>query len=217
MKKVILSLLFVAAGLTAFADPSARVRISYDGSNTTIRQDADKVSMEAFGTPSIAILVSGTKYAQWQDTDIEGLALEFTPAAENVSFEFSYVIGDLYLVDKTANKRHKIVAGEPYAFTVAASEVGTANANRFYISKVAGKDICYKYEALEISDYNGWNLTVTEKGQASPTINVPIESDYFKQSLADKTAGYYVVKLSKSGEDDIEYIISVKPAVSIVP
>ena len=217
MKKIILSLLFVAAGLTAFADPSARVRIAYDGSNVTIRQDADKVSMEAFGTPSIAILVSGTKYAQWQDTDIEGLALEFTPAAENVSFEFSYVIGDLYLVDKTANKRHKIVAGEPYAFTVAASEVGTANANRFYISKVAGKDICYKYEALEISDYNGWNLTVTEKGQASPTINVPIESDYFKQSLADKTAGYYVVKLSKSGEDDIEYIISVKPVVSIVP
>jgi hypothetical protein len=215
MKKVILSLLFVAAGLTAFADPSARVRISYDGSNTTIRQDADKVSMEAFGTPSIAVLVSGTKYAQWQDTNIEGLALQFTPAAENVSFAFSYVIGDLYLVDNGASPvvRKKIVSGETYDFTVAASEVGTANATRFYISKVAGKEICYKYEALEISDYNGWNLTVTEKGKTAPTINVPIESDYFKQSLADKTAGYYVVKLSKSGETDIEYIISVKPTV----
>ena len=221
MKKILISMMLIAGITTAFAaDVTTRAKITLGSSSITVRESADLSDAEEsgydaplFGTSAITVSASGKDWVEWGTNNLEGVKIAFTPAAENVSFAFSNVKGDLYLVDKTANKRHKIVAGEPYAFTVAASEVGTANANRFYISKIAGKDICYKYEALEISDYNGWNLTVTEKGQASPTINVPIESDYFKQSLADKNAGYYVVKLSKSGEDDIEYIISVKPTV----
>jgi hypothetical protein len=217
MKKVILSLLFVAAGLTAFADPSARVRIAYDGSNVTIRQDADKVSMEAFGTPSIAILVSGTKYAQWQDTNIEGLALEFTPAAESVSFEFSYVIGDLYLVDKQANSRTKIVAGATYDFTVEASQVGVAQANRFAISKIAGPEFCFNYNKLQLTKYDGATVEVFADGAATAALTQVVAGDaQFDIDLSTLASGKYKVVVSGIATPE-EYIIDVKPAVTVVP
>lgn len=205
MKKVILSLLFVAAGLTAFADPSARVRIAYDGSNVTIRQDADKVSMEAFGTPSIAILVSGTKYAQWQDTNIEGLALEFTPAAENVSFAFSYVIGDLYLVDAKDNSRTKIVDGATYDFTVETAEVGNANAARFKISKVGEPKPIFNNDKLTILGFAGKKVKVDDAKGGVVVAEKTLASDNEEINLSDKSAGRYVVTL-----DGKEYQIDVK-------
>jgi hypothetical protein len=167
--------------------------------------------MEAFGTPSITIKVSGTNYAQWKATDIEGLALEFTPAAENVSFAFSNVIGDLYLVDAANNSKTQIVDGQTYDFTVATTEVGTANATRFSISKVAPvvPEFCFKYEKLTVNGHAGKTLKISKDG--TDVVAEFTLGDTYEYDFKAEAAGRYVVTFGGK-----EYQIDVKPVVNEV-
>jgi hypothetical protein len=210
MKKIFLSLLLIAAGLTAFAAPSARVKIAINTSSVTVRQDATSEVFEAFGNPAIVINVAGVKYSQWQGADVEGLAIDYLPKAESFNLTFSNVIGDLYLVDKQANSRTKIVDGGTYPVTATAAEVaaGAYISNRFAISKIAGPEFCFNYNKLTVKGYVDKTLKVMKGADVVVAEKKLSDNEEFDLSAQ---SGRLVVTL-----DGKEYQIDANPAVTEV-
>ena len=216
MKKILISMMLVAGIATAYAaDVTTRAKITLGSSAITVRESADLSDAEdsgydavVYGSTNIAVIANSKKWAEWGTNDLEGVVIEFTPAAENVSFAFSNVKGDLYLVDKQDNSRTKIVAGATYDFTVEASQVGVAQANRFAISKIAGPEICFNYNKLTVKGYAGKTLKVMKGADvvvAEKTLSDNEEFDLSAQS------GRLVVTL-----DGKEYQIDANPAVTEV-
>jgi len=216
MKKVILSLLFIAAGMTAFADPSARVKISLGTTSATVREDVTEEKFEAFGSPVIVLNIGGTRYSQVKLNDIEGLALDYLPKAESFNFTFANVIGDLYLVDLVNGTRTAIVDGGTYPVTATAAEVaaGAYISGRYAISKIEKQNLCFNYNKLQLTLYKGEKVEIYEAGATTPTISKDVTSDVFEIDLSDKTKGMYKVKLVNANK---EYFIDVKPDVTVVP
>ena len=207
MKKIIFSLVLLAAGMTAFADPSARVKIAINTSSVTVREDVTPEVFEAFGNPAIVINVGGTRYAQWQGADVEGLAIEYMPKAESFNLTFSSVIGDLYLYDKVANTRTKIVDGATYAVTATAEEVAAKAyiAGRFAISKIAEPKPIFNNDQLTILGFAGKKVKVAKADGTIVEAEKTLASDNEVIDLSAQAAGRYVMTL-----DGKDYQIDVK-------
>lgn len=151
MKKIILSLLVVAASLNVFAaiDYTAKAKIKVT-SSTEIFDQVTIASSASFSSTAnkycvvkqmenleVAIYaeLSGAKYGTLALNDLEGAALAVkTDEGTNYTVSFSNVSGEtLYLVDAVANKYTEITEGGSYAFT---AEANQTIADRFSITKV---------------------------------------------------------------------------------
>jgi len=214
MKKIIISMMLLVAGMTTVfaADATIRAKVTMGAYDLVVREGADwsaafdnGVDAYAYGAGGVVVSASGSRYESFATNDLEGAAIEFTPAAENVSFAFSYVIGDLYLVDKQANSRTKIVDGATYDFTVEASQVGVAQANRFALSKIGKPGPIFNNDKLTILGFAGKKVKVDDAKGGVVVAEKTLASDNEEINLSDKSAGRYVVTL-----DGKEYQIDVK-------
>ena len=149
MKKIILSLLVVAASMNVFAaiDYTAKAKIKVT-SSTEVFDQVTVASSEAFSTTAnkycavkqmenlevaIYAVLNNTKYGTLALKDLEGAALALkTDEGTNYTINFSGVIGTLYLIDAVANKNILITEGGSYAFT---AEANQTIADRFSIAK----------------------------------------------------------------------------------
>ena len=219
MKKSILTMALLVAGLTSAmaVDYTATASIKMGTATTLKLREAATFSdattdtgydAKTLNVGGLVVTASGERFTQWATNNLEGVVLEFTPTAAAVSFAFSGVKGDLYLIDAKDNSRNKIVDGQTYDFTVEATEVGVANAARFTISKIGEQNLCFVNNVLQLTLYKGETVEIYQGDAAAATMTVNITTDVQDINLSDKTAGRYRVKLVNANK---EYLIDVHP------
>lgn len=147
MKKLIISLLAMAATLNAMAldcTAVAKMKLTSNSGeicdNIYVGETADPnasfycATMNMTGRKIALYTIADTKqYQKYYTADVEGVALGLLTNAEtNYTVTFSNVIGNLYLFDAVANKYVAIVNGGSYAFI---AEANQTIADRFSIVK----------------------------------------------------------------------------------
>lgn len=156
MKKILLSLLVLAASANIFAiekpvyNAGADIQIKGNVSQEThlftvaevTNTNPSKFNAEmyegSFGTVSVALyaIANSKKYEIFASNDIEGQALGVKTYTDGeYTLTFSNIKGEtpLYLFDAVANKYTEITEGGSYAFT---AEANQTIADRFSITKV---------------------------------------------------------------------------------
>ena len=229
-------MILLVAGLVAAnaAEITARAYIAMGSSEVAIRQSADwsdafdnGYDSKSYNVGGIVVLANGERYGEWSTNDVEGVVLAFTPTATDVSFAFSAIIGDLYLVDAKDNSRTKLVEGATYDFTVDATEVGTANATRFSISKIAPPatpEFCFALEKLKVNGFAGKKLSILKEDRSVLVAEFVLGDTYeFDFSGAAYPADSRFIVLfngttAVNADESVmkEYVIDVKPTTTIV-
>ena len=182
---------------------------------SVMNMDDRKVALYALnGTQKLQI----AKAADLSDVKI-GL---LTDASTNYTITVSNVEGTetLYLY-YGANEAYALTAGASYNFTATAN---TTDETRFSLKKTAPapavKGICFNYNILTLTKYNGAQVDVYAQGATAAAASQAIASDAATDfDLNALASGEYLVKIDLDGDAvaDEEYRITVKPAVTAVP
>jgi hypothetical protein len=231
MKKIVLMLLGVAATINVMAvDYTAKAVVTLQATSgytceLTLRQAAEygalngaemnmegrKVALYALnGTTPLEI----TKAADLTDVKV-GLKSD---ASTSYTITVSSVAGaeTLYLWDADSAS-YALTAGASYTFAAAANATDEA---RFVIKKApmpTVQAICFKYNKLELTKYDGATVEVFADGAATAALTQVVAGDaQFDIDLSALASGKYKVVVSGIATPE-EYIIDVKPAVTVVP
>jgi hypothetical protein len=122
----------------------------------------------------------------------------------------------LYIWDADSAS-YALTAGASYTFAAAANATDEA---RFVIKKApmpTVQGICFNYNKLELTKYAGATVEVFADGAATAAVTANVPSDLpYEIDLSNEAAGKYKVVVSGIATPE-EYIIDVKPAVTVVP
>ena len=230
MKKILLMLLGVAATINVMAvDYTAKAKVTISSTSgysceLTLRQ-ADEYGalsgneMYMVGMDVALYALNGTMPLQIaKAADLEGVKLGLkADASTSYTLTVSAVEGaeTLYIWDADSAS-YALTEGAVYHFTAAANASDEA---RFVIKKVAMptvKQICFNYNILTLTKYNGATVEVFADGAATAAVTANVPSDLpFDVDLNAQASGKYKVVVTIPGvADPEEYIIDVKPAVT---
>ena len=230
MKKIMITLLCVAATINAMAvTVTAKAKVTLQSADsytcdlylvqateygavggTTMNMDGRKVALYGLnGTEKLQIVTANDL------TDVKlGLLANASTA---YTLTVSSVEGEpLYIWDGTSTS-YALTEGASYNFTATASATDEA---RFVIKKAplpTVKGICYTYNTLHLTKYDGATVDVYAKGATTPAIpQATVAGDLeFDVDLNALASGMYKVVVTVPGATEPEeYIIDVKPAVT---
>lgn len=231
MKKIVLMLLGVAATINVMAvDYTAKAVVTLQAKSgytceLTLRQAAEYgalngADMNMEGRKVALYALNGTtplEIAKAADlTDVKlGLKAD---ASTSYTITISEVEGaeTLYIWDGDSAS-YALTEGAVYNFTASANATDEA---RFVIKKAplpTVKGICYTYNTLHLTKYDGAKVDVYAKGATTPAIpQATVAGDLeFDVDLNALASGMYKVVVTVPGvTEPEEYIIDVKPAVT---
>lgn len=243
MKKIIISVVALTMGMMAMAAETAYVQIKITGenggaSNVYLTEDDAYTSAYEGGADVEKIMsqsnnkslllygfVGTTPCEQVVTNNLDELALGFTTNQldQNYTLTFIDVEGRvLKLYDLVENQEITITNNGTYLFSVTAAQVGRVAINdRFVINYVAPaplvQGICFNYNKLQLTKYDGATVEVFADGAATATVTENVVGDAtYEIDLSALASGKYKVAISGIATPE-EYIIDVKPAVTVVP
>lgn len=215
-----------------------------EASNVTLRVDptiSEDATTSFFGVTdevgqvNIYAIKGTEKYSVIKSAEFENLELQVITnrrAAANQHYTLSFNVptstNGLTLYDRKTGTTTNITNGGSYEFdvntTLHTDYVEGTNytiVDRFIINYVAPaplvKDICFKYNKLELTKYDGATVEVFADGAATAALTKVVAGDaQFDIDLSALASGKYKVVVSGIATPE-EYIIDVKPAVTIVP
>ena len=210
MKKMFMSLLMVAATISAMAAPvwTAKATLKV-GETEVLLRASDELTQEenSYWAPMIMEGKDYTLYAWVNDMEyqryfvknLEGLKIGvYAKTAGNLTITASNVQGDMWLVDtEDGDKYYKIVNGDMATINAAAGASNT----RFKLTFVpetpvtVEPGICHRYGKLEVSGSKGMVVKVlNQDGTATSIEDTTIASDDTEYiDLKKLEAGYYKV------------------------
>lgn len=236
-------MLAVACSVSVMATSTATAHIKLVGSNTTYavstlqlnEDDArtndyesgyDAESMMTQSNPRSVLLYSyiGTQPCEVlfaQNLDGQKISLKTNLVDADYTLQFSNVSGRaLKLYDNVTGTTVDITEGGSYAFSVEAAQVGRVEIlDRFTINPAAPlvQGICFNYNKLQLTKYDGATVEVFADGAATAALTQVVAGDaQFDIDLSALASGKYKVVISGIATPE-EYIIDVKPAVTVVP
>ena len=231
MKKIVLMLLGVAATINVMAvDYTAKAVVTLQSQSgysckLTLRQAAEYAALNGLemnmeGRQVALYALNGTTKLQTaQAADMENVKLGLlADASTSYTLTVSSVAGaeTLYIWDADSAS-YALTEGAVYNFTAAASATDEA---RFVIKKAplpTVQSICFNYNKLQLTKYAGATVEVFADGAATATVTANVPSDLpYEIDLSNEAAGKYKVVISGIATPE-EYIIDVKPAVTVVP
>ena len=233
MKKIVMMLLGVAATINVMAvDYTAKAIVTLESESgynckLTLRQAAEygalnglEMNMEGRFVALYA-LNGTTKLQTAQAADMENVKLGLlADASTSYTITVSSVAGaeTLYLWDADSAS-YALTEGAVYHFAAAANATDEA---RFVIKKAplpTVQGICFNYNILTLTKYNGAHVDVFADGAAAAAVSADVPNDLpFDVDLSNEAAGKYKVVVTIPGVvNPEEYIIDVKPAVTVVP
>ena len=240
MKKVFLSVVAVAMSVMAMATEEAYVTIRLTGASggsSVIRLtqddartaeyesgfDSDKMMYQANSKSVLLYGIVGTQNCEdIMTNNLDGLKLGFVSNnldATGYTLKFENVSGLAFqLYDKVANQLIDIVDNGTYVFDAAVGRVAVND--RFEIKAPVTplvQAICFNYNKLQLTKYDGATVEVFADGAATATRTENVVGDAtYEIDLSTLASGKYKVVVSGIATPE-EYIIDVKPAVTVVP
>ena len=222
MKKILVSLLIIAASLNAMATDFAVATLTLKG-NTSLEQGevtlvkTDDPAASSYCAPLyidqyhvVMYAISGSeKYQIWANADLTSFPLGIkTYSDANYTITVSNVSGSetLSLYDAVTGQAIALTNGQTYEFAAAAN---STIADRFIINypMPAVPSICFNYNHLIVTGYAGSTLKV-EKAGVAVVAEQTLASDNEDFDLSAES-GRLVVTL-----DGVEYQIDANPAVN---
>lgn len=233
MKKIVLMLLCTAATINVMAvtyTAKAKVTLSAPSgysSELTLRQSAEYGALSGnemymSGMNVALYALNGTTPLQIaKAADLEGVKLGLkADASTSYTITVSAVEGaeTLYIWDADSAS-YALTEGASYTFAAAANATDEA---RFVIKKAplpTVQGICFNYNILTLTKYNGATVEVFADGAATAAVTANVPNDLpFDVDLNAQASGKYKVVVTVPGATKPEeYIIDVKPAVTAVP
>jgi hypothetical protein len=231
MKKIVMMLLGVAATINVMAvDYTAKATLlleatSGESCELYLRQSNDYSALSGYemymeGRKVAFYALNGTTKLQIaQAADLADVKLGLlADASTSYTLTVSQVAGTetLYIWDADSAS-YALTEGASYTFTAAANATDEA---RFVIKKAplpTVQGICFNYNKLQLTKYAGATVEVFADGAATAAVTANVPSDLpYEIDLSNETAGKYKVVVSGIATPE-EYIIDVKPAVTVVP
>ena len=232
MKKIVLMLLGVAATINVMAvDYTAKAVVTLQSQSgysckLTLRQAAEYAALNGLemnmeGRQVALYALNGTTKLQTaQAADMENVKLGLlADASTSYTLTVSSVAGaeTLYIWDADSAS-YALTEGAVYHFAAAANATDEA---RFVIKKAplpTVQGICFNYNKLQLTKYAGATVEVFADGAATATRTENVVGDaMYEIDLSNEAAGKYKVVVTVPGATPEEYIIDVKPAVTVVP
>ena len=232
MKKIVMMLLGVAATINVMAVTYTAKAVVTLGSESgyscelTLRQSneygaLDGAEMFMDGRQIALYALNGTTKLQTaKAADLSDLKLGLlADASTSYTLTVSAVEGaeTLYIWDADSAS-YALTEGAVYHFAAAANATDEA---RFVIKKAplpTVQGICFNYNILTLTKYNGATVEVYPYGAATAAVTANVPSDIpFDVNLNAQASGKYKVVVTVPGATPEEYIIDVKPAVTAVP
>ena len=230
MKKIVLMLLGVAATINVMAvDYTAKAKVTLEAESgytcelmlsESAEYGALTGSVMNMTDRKVALyaLNGSTKLQIAKAADLSEVKLGFMgDASTSYTLTVSAVAGSetLYIWDGS-DASYALTEGAVYNFTAAANATDEA---RFVLKKAAlptVKQICFNYNILTLTKYNGAHVDVFADGAAAAAVSADVVGDLaFDVDLNAQASGKYKVVVTIPGvADPEEYIIDVKPAVT---
>ena len=240
MKKIFMSLLMVAASLSAMAvtyTGKAKLTLTSsdnkscymiiaesadfsDGLNNGYYAELNEEGKEVM----LYVSFGGKKYQQFASSPATMQDLQIgvkTNASTTYSLTASNVTGELRI--KFAGVEYTINAAGPVFSDVALAANSTlpaAGDEANYVVNPSAplvQGICFNYNKLQLTKYDGATVEVFADGAATATRTENVVGDAtYEIDLSNEAAGKYKVVVSGIATPE-EYIIDVKPAVTVVP
>ena len=242
MKKIMISLLMVAASLNAFAITyTGKAKLTLTSSDNksctmTIGESADLSDglnngyyaelNEEGKDVQLYVNFGGKKYQIFASSaaTMQDLPLGVkTNASTTYTLTASNVTGELRIkfagVEYTINAAGTVFSDVALA---ASSVLPAAGDEANYVVNPSAplvQGICFNYNKLQLTKYDGAIVEVFADGAATATRTENVVGDAtYEIDLSNETAGKYKVVVTIPGVvDPEEYIIDVKPAVTVVP
>ena len=240
MKKVFLSTLMVLATVMMYAatpttwDNVVTVKLT-DGNNDTY-QSRFGASPELTGEASWSaaptnlegatvrayVTLGGVDYEQLFLNSMVNVALKVkTYNSTSLTIKLTANEGTTSLYDSETGTVTTVTKGgadatKEYMCTVTANTTIEDRFILFYVAPAA-QAICFKYNKLELTKYDGATVEVFADGVATAAVSQVVPSDLpYEIDLSALASGKYKVAISGIATPE-EYIIDVKPAVTVVP
>ena len=231
MKKIVLMLLGVAATINVMAvDYTSKAKITLESEsgytcNLMLSSSATDGAlsgsvMNMEGRQVAFYALNGTTKLQIASaTDLDGVKVGLlADASTSYTLTVSQVAGTetLYIWDADSAS-YALTEGAVYHFAAAANATDEA---RFVLKKAplpTAQGICFNYNILTLTKYAGATVEVFADGAATAAVTANVPSDLpFDVDLNAQASGKYKVVVSGIATPE-EYIIDVKPAVTVVP
>lgn len=231
MKKIVLMLLGVAATINVMAiDYTAKAKVTLQATsgyscNLMLSEYAEAGALNGsvmnMEDRKVALyaLNGTTKLQIAKGASLDGVKLGLlADASTSYTITVSAVEGTetLYIWDADSVS-YALTEGASYTFAAAANATDEA---RFVIKKApmsSVQGICFNYNILTLTKYNGATVEVFADGAATAAVTANVPSDLpFDVDLSALASGKYKVVVSGIAIPE-EYIIDVKPAVTVVP
>jgi len=231
MKKIVLMLLGVAATINVMAiDYTAKAKVTLQATsgyscNLMLSEYAEAGALNGsvmnMEDRKVALyaLDGTTKLQIAKGVSLDGVKLGLlADASTSYTITVSAVEGTetLYIWDADSAS-YALTAGASYTFAAAANATDEA---RFVIKKApmpSVQGICFNYNKLQLTKYKGATVEVFADGVATAAVSQVVPSDLpYEIDLSNEAAGKYKVVVSGIATPE-EYIIDVKPAVTVVP
>lgn len=231
MKKIVLMLLGVAATINVMAiDYTAKAKVTLQATsgyscNLMLSEYAEAGALNGsvmnMEDRKVALyaLDGSTKLQIAKGASLDGVKLGLlADASTSYTITVSSVEGTetLYIWDADSAS-YALTAGASYTFAAAANATDEA---RFVIKKApmpSVQGICFNYNKLQLTKYAGATVEVFADGAATAALTQVVSGDaQFDIDLSTLASGKYKVVVSGIATPE-EYIIDVKPAVTVVP
>lgn len=231
MKKIVLMLLGVAATINVMAiDYTAKAKVILQATsgyscNLMLSEYAEAGALNGsvmnMEDRKVALyaLNGTTKLQIAKGVSLDGVKLGLlADASTSYTITVSQVAGTetLYIWDADSAS-YALTEGASYTFAAAAN---ATDETRFVIKKAplpTAQGICFNYNILTLTKYNGATVEVFADGDATAAVTANVPSDLpFDVDLSALASGKYKVVVSGIATPE-EYIIDVKPAVTVVP
>ncbi len=235
-----ISLLMVAASLNAFAITyTSKAKLTLTSSDNksctmTIGESADlsdglnngyyAILNEEGYDVQLYVEFGGKKYQQFASNAATMADLQLgikTNAATSYTLTASNVSGATPFKVKINGVEYTVTDGMSEVITLDASSVLPAAGDeaKYKVNPAAPlvKGICFKYEKLELTMYNGAQVDVFADGATTPAKSEAVVGDaLYLIDLSALASGKYYVKIDLDGDSnyDEEYVITIKPALS---
>lgn len=226
MKKLIVSLLVIAASLNVMAlDITAKAQLTLKSANKTddlyLVQASDLNAglndgycavVPGLASKSIAFYAffDSKEYSTFGTKDLGTLAFGLkTNDATDYTLTATNVEGTLYIYDEVDKKYFELKENAVYSFTATANET---NNTRFHLAAApapAVPGICHQNGKLEFTLYNGASVQVVGY-EDNTVVAVPatdITLDYQEIDLANVADGQYLVIVTKADQTEEKLVI----------
>lgn len=217
---------YVTIRLTGASGASSEIRLTQDDARTPEYEsgyDSDKMMYQANSKSVLLYGIVGTQNCEdIMTNNLDGLKLGFVTNnidATGYTLKFEDVSGLAFkLYDKVTDQLIDIVDNGTYVFDAAVGRVAVNDRFEIRIDPaLLVKDICFRNEILSLTKYDGATVEVFADGVATAAVTKVVAGNtQFDIDLSALASGKYKVVVSGIATPE-EYIIDVKPAVTIVP